>query len=108
MFIIPSIALGVNYETIMGLTPFSLMPIVKGIKKRNELIAQQNDVNNYMLAIYILSGLSGKMPDQPYSIANGGANLENTNDKEKQYNANKQKFAEIMIGVNKKFERKEG
>ena len=111
VFIIPAIALGVDYKYIMELTPFSLMTIVKGLEKKREIENQQQDTNNYLLAIYILSGLSGKMPDKPYSMIFGGKeNVEEKqeNDLENNYNAKKGKFAFIMNKVNSKFNRKEG
>lgn len=92
----------------MQSTPFSLKIILKGLEKKRELENKQRDIDNYTLAIYILSGLAGKLPDKPYSMVYGGKNNDNNNVESNEYEKKKMKFSNIMIKINNNFNRKEG
>ena len=101
-FFVPAISLGVDYNTLLELTPISFNVIIKGLTKRKEAELREKDQLNYILSMYILGGLVGKGFKEPL-LANVGVKVS----EEEKFKQNKEKFLRIVEKVNKKFERKE-
>ena len=102
VYIIPAISIGVDYSYIMDLTPFSLMPIIKGLQKKIEREQQQRDSENYVLAIYILSGISGNFPKEPFSLSGSNKEKDSIDSKKEQYEKMKRDFAVRLIQMQNK------
>lgn len=102
VYFVPAISLGVDYNTLLGLTPISYNVIIKGLKKRKEEELKEKDYLNYLLSMYILGGLVGKGFKEPL-LSNVGVEVS----EEELFKQKKEKFIRIVEKINKNFEGKE-
>ncbi len=98
----PAISLGVDYNTLLGLTPISYNVVMKGLMKRRELALKEQDELNFLLSLYILSGVAGKKIDKPllqeWSFERSEKEI---------LESKKEKFINIANKINEQFNRKE-
>ena len=105
-YVIPLLELGVDYDLIMRSTPLSLLVIAKGYQKKIERELLNQDYLNYYSAIYVLSGIGGKLIEKPFLADRLDSNMEELTAEERTKMMREQ-FEIMMIKANKKIKRKE-